>query len=211
MNFWQTTFKESIGLIAMSGLMLPLSPARADGVEAVWRTQSLTFDYVSRNFMYACESLPGKVVLVLHAVGARNIRIEQAHCDANSAGNGPMQIATMRIQFASPALSTPAQRAEAERDAARARLLERFGLASAMTTAFHATFRDVDLGADQRLKLAASDCDLMRALKRRVISRMAVQVIAQEVSCSSSPQRLRGLRFKARVLAPFDAAAFAPG
>ena len=48
----------------------------------------------------------------------------------------------------------------------------------------------------------ANDCDLVHGLRRKVMSSMSVEVLARDVSCSQAPQRLRPLRFKARVLAP---------
>jgi hypothetical protein len=175
--------------------------ARADELQAVWRTQSLTVHYRSGSFLYSCGMLTRKVGLVLQAIGATRIRIEQARCAATNVGNGPLQIASMRVSFDSPVPASIVSAAELEGNSARARLLERLGASTAPTGPFNADFRSIDLGADESLDLAASDCELLQVLRRRVITRMAVEVMAQS-ACSSAPHRLARLHFKARALMP---------
>ena len=150
--------------LAVIGLLATVATsASASDVEAIWHRQSVKFDYVSRSQIYACETLAQKVILVLGVVGARDVRVENARCQTVVAGDMALQITSMLIQFVSPMRSTPAARAEATRDEARARLLERLGVASPPLAPFLATFRDVDLGARswtwmQTTAISCTDC-----------------------------------------------------
>ena len=189
-----------------SACLFTLAPAsNADDVRAVWKSQAIHFEYVGRTTAYSCGTLVAKIRQVLGAIGVRDVNVAANSCRVNTTvGEPTLQIASLQVDFSSPAPATPLVMRELAKDAGRRELLQRLGAPVRPTQEFPAVWQTVDLAADRHLRLGSGDCELLRQLTRQVFKKIAVEVVARDSSCSASPQRLSKPKLKLRTLTPAD-------
>lgn len=186
-------------------LCLAIAPfARAEPQTAAWKAQDVRFVYRSSLTIYDCEHLGSKMRQILHAVGAHaSTRIQTESCNVlQPAGGTPAQVVSMRIQLTAPALATPELRAELRRESSRHELLKRFGVQTVSSDEFAAVWVKRDLSNMRGLRMDAGDCELLLQVREQVLSKLAVEVVGSDRSCSSSPHRLRRPVLKVLALVP---------
>jgi hypothetical protein len=177
--------------------------ARAEGEQALWRTQEINFTYRGYTTIYDCRTLSTKVSQLLFAVGARqgtSIRAESCAV-MQPFGGAPTQMASMRINVTSPTLATAEAESALARDSSRRVLLNRLGVQSAPEEAFPAFWGRLDLARIDRARFRASDCELLQQIADQVLPKMAITVENMN-SCSMSPHRLSKPTLKVLALLP---------
>ena len=162
-----------------------ITPVRAETVDAIWKTHRVLFRYSSSNTAYSCGGLGAKLTAILQRVGAHgDVRVTAAGCDEVSG------LLTFDVQFRAPVPATAenlyAATAYDSRELLAARLRgERLPQAEDIER-FAAQYETISLGRDRTLKLAPSDCDLVRQVMRGFFSRMSVEPTRSQVRCSSA-------------------------
>jgi hypothetical protein len=156
----------------------------AKAVDAIWRTQLVDFTYNSRDVYYSCDSLQSKVSAILQAVGAHDrIRVDM-HC----AGDRFANHAYGRVMMAVPVEATPENVRAATtydtRDELVARLRQRTLPTANDIDRFPAQWQSVSLTHHKGLRLDASDCDLLQALRRQVLPSMPVRIENERLHCA---------------------------
>jgi hypothetical protein len=170
-------------LATLAMVTLPITGVRANDtaaktVDAIWRTQLVEFTYNSSDVYYSCESLRSKVTEILQAIGAyERIRVEM-HCAGDSFANH----AYGRVMMAVPTEATPENVRAATTYDTRDVLIARLHQLSLPTAndieRFPAHWRS------EGLRLDASDCDLLRALRRQVLPVMPVRIEKERLHCA---------------------------
>jgi len=161
-----------------------VAPARAETVDAIWKTQRVIFRYSSRNTAYSCAGLSTKLAAVLQRVGAHeDIRVVGSGCDEVSG------LLTFDVLFRAPVPATDENLREATDYDARTELAARLRgerLAAAEDIErFAAEWQTISVGQDRKLRLAPSECDLLQQILRSFFSRMSVNTTGKKLRCSS--------------------------
>ena len=161
---------------------------RPDDIEAVWKAQSIVFDYRSEGRLYPCDILEYKISVILRRLGARDtLALHRSGC-RDLAGRVRFE---MLMEF--PVTATAANIQEITTYDAEDELIARLRgvqLASPMDLErFPAAWQSVSL---RTLDLEAGDCALVQQLRRQIMPKMSVQVTKDitRVDCS---QELAGI------------------
>ena len=153
-------------------------------VEAIWRTQLVEFTYNSRDVYYSCSALQAKIVDILQAVGAHRRMALELHCVGDRFANH----AYGRLMLAVPTEATPESVRAATtydtRDELVARLRKLVLPTANDIERFPAHWQSVSLTRQRNLRLDASDCDLLLALRRQVFPKIPVRVESERLQCS---------------------------
>jgi hypothetical protein len=160
-------------------------PARAETVDAIWKTHRVTFRYSSSTTAYSCGGLGTKLAAILRLVGAhQDMRVVASSCD-EVAGHQ-----TFDMLFRAPVPATEANLREATDYDTREQLAARLRGERLATIEdverFPAEWHTISLHRDRKVRLAPSDCDLLRQVMRGFLSRMSVDTSGRSVRCSSS-------------------------
>jgi hypothetical protein len=167
------------GMAAEGAAELPSAP-----VQAVWKSQTLIFNYQSFSTFYSCESLEEKLEQILRQVGAEVVvRVRSADC-----GRGPVRMPRAEIQIVSPVEATPEVMAELKKGETHRELIARIrgnrAEAAAATEQFPAQWQRVHIGRGRgTLNLEAGDCELVEQVRRRILPQLAVRVVEHDTPC----------------------------
>jgi hypothetical protein len=175
----------SVAIIAAAIALAARAQSDADAsVEAVWKSQRVNFVYRGYSTLYSCASLRQTLQRILLSVGANGEIALRTYSCSDLTGTARFQIV-----MESPVEATPENirdltthdsqdvliaRVRGE-DLARAEDVERFP----------AVWKTVSFARDRKLRLAPGDCELVRALRRQILPRMAVQIVKDNVRCSA--------------------------
>jgi len=172
-------------VIAHLLFLADVAPAQAETVDAIWKTQRVTFRYSSRNIAYSCSGLSTKLAAILQRVGAHeDIRVVGSGCDEVSG------LLTFDVLFRAPVPATAENLQAATdygaRDVLAARLRGERLAAAEDIERFAAEWQTISLSQERKLRLAPSDCDLLQQILRSFFSRMSVQTTGRKLRCSSA-------------------------
>ena len=208
-------FLQSCALVAFAGLPLASTakeeaPDPAETVSAVTQTQEIDFYFQSFNTFYSCHSLEDRVRQLLVALGAdKNMRVRVTSCFGNEIARFP----NVRIQLSSPVEATPEVLAELEKTRSTRELTARVrGEPMVEPTAqYPAYWKPVSLSRGS-FRLEPGDCELVDQLKRKVLPKLAVRIVKDELSCPPNqiPMGQPRLEVEALTRAPEPDAAAAP-
>jgi hypothetical protein len=183
---WRGRFLPTIwAAVAMLGAgQVWAEPAAAEHIEAVWQAHVLNFEYRGFDTLYTCQSLKRKLRTILRNVGAREgVKLRDYGCEDLSG------IARFQVAFESPVAATPENIAAAtqfdSRDALVARMRGEPLPTAEDVQRFPAVWKTVSFVRDRELRIAPGDCELVQQLRRQILTRMSVQVVSDEVRCSS--------------------------
>ncbi|MGH8174878.1 MAG: hypothetical protein ACREV5_01285 [Steroidobacter sp.] len=173
-------------------------------VDAVWKPQRVNFEYRGYGTLYTCGSLEDKLEAILERIGAReDLRVGGYACDDQ------IGIARFHIDFNSPVEATPdnirALTAYDARDVLIARARAETLASPEDLAHFPAIWKTVSFARDRKLKLQAGDCELVRQLRRQVLSRMSVRIVTDRVHCSSAFGNIGPPRLTVSALVPAPA------
>lgn len=183
------------------GLLLCQGPAIADEsgaapttfVDAVWKSQEISFYYHSFRTFYPCDSLNDKVRRLLLELGAgHDLSVRSSGCQL---GDQIARAPVVRIRLSSPVEATPQALAELEKTRSKRELLARMSggaiAANGIDAQFSAHWKRLSIARGSGSRLDAGDCELVDAFKRQVLPQLAVRVVKDEVRCIQSYGPLR--------------------
>jgi hypothetical protein len=153
-------------------------------VEAVWKAQRMNFVYHGYSTLYSCRSLQDKLETILMTVGARGgIQMRTYSC------NDELATARFQIVLTSPVEATPENVQALTTYDSQDELIARVRgerLASAEDVVrFPAVWKTISFARSREMRLAPGDCELVQQLRRHILPRMSVQIVNDQVRCSS--------------------------
>ena len=173
---------------------------RADDIEAVWKAQSIVFDYRSEGRMYRCDILEYKIRVILRQLGARDtLALRRSGC------HDLAERARFEVLMEFPVTATAGNVREITSYDGEDELIARLRgvqLASPMDLErFPATWQSVSL---RTLDLDAGDCALVQQLRRQIMPKMSVQVTKdiEGVDCSQELAGFASPRLRVFALLP---------
>ena len=166
------------------GAAVASSPADEAGVEAVWKAQQMNFEYRGYSTTYSCQSLEDKLHMILRSVGAReDVQLRSYAC------NEQIGIARFQVLLKSPVVATSENIRDITAHDAKAELLARVKGEKLATPEdvqrFTAVWKTVSFSRDRRMRLERGDCELVQQLRQQILPRMSVQIVKDNVRCSS--------------------------
>jgi len=176
-------------LIAFAGLPVAATevaqPSQAPA-QAVWKQQSVRFHFQSFTTFYSCSSLEEKMKRILVALGANEATsVRSRGCTVRDEIS---RMPSLEIELISPVEATPAALAELNKTKSTRELAARVrgdsAKADKMAAQFPAQWRRVSFSRGQ-LRLEPGDCELIEQVKRRVLPKLAVKIVTDEVRCLS--------------------------
>ena len=154
----------------------------AEPVQAIWKHQEISFHFQSFTTFYSCTGLEGKVENIMRALGVHaQVVVRSADCPSSVAR---MPRVVMRVVSAVEA--TPEAFAERDKNKSIRELVERVRGKSDhpldSLEQFPAEWRRVSLSRG-RLNLQEGDCELVEQIQKKVLPKLAVRVVKDEVLC----------------------------
>jgi hypothetical protein len=150
-------------------------------VQSVWKPVEIKYSYVGFTTAYNCDSFESKVKNILLTLGATPLTKVKA--------NGCIDVnRPSRNFFVTVTTATPIPASEAKEPANKAtkELTERLtGKTDPLKTyPFPAQWKTIELSRDRNLDLEPGDCELMEGLKKDVLPKIGVKIVAERVSCT---------------------------
>lgn len=185
-------------ILALSASAVPAAE-EAPAVQAIWKPQEISFHFQSFTSFYSCTGLEGKLEQILQALGARaKVRVRSADC-----GSGVARMPRVVIDVASPVVATPEALAEREESKSTRELAARVKGERAeyaeSTEQFPAQWRRVSLSRGE-LDLEPGDCELIDELRRKVLPKLAVRIVKDDVHCAPKQLTLGQPRLEVEAL-----------
>jgi hypothetical protein len=172
----------------LSPALVSVSIARAAAadqppVQAIWKPQEINFYFQSFTTFYSCMGLEDKLKRILKELGVQGtVRVRSADCPTSVA-----RMPRVLLNVVSPVEATPQALAEREKGKSRRELSARVrGETEELKDAleeFPAQWRRVALSRGS-LGLEPGDCELIDELRRKVLPKLAVRVVNNNVSCA---------------------------
>jgi len=156
----------------------------ADPVQAIWKHQEIAFYFQSFTTFYSCTGLESKLERIMRELGVHaRVKVRSADC--------PYTVARMPrviMQVISPVEATPEALAERDKNKSVRELAQRVrGKKNEnpldSLEQFPAQWRRVSLTRG-RLDLQPGDCELIDELQKKVLPKLAVRTVRDDVQCS---------------------------
>jgi hypothetical protein len=158
--------------------------AGADPVQSIWKHQEIAFYFQSFTTFYSCTSLESKLERIMRELGVHaRVKVRSADCPSSVA-----RMPRVVMQVVSPVEATPAALADRDKNKSVRELAQRVrGKKSDhpldSLEEFPAQWRPVSLTRG-RLDLQPGDCELIDELQKKVLPKLAVRVVRDDVQCS---------------------------
>lgn len=157
--------------------------ASADPVQAIWKHQEISFYFQSFTTFYSCTGLEGKLERVMRELGVHaRVRVRSADCPSSVA-----RMPRVEMRVVGPVEATPEELAERDKNKSVRELVERVRGKSDhpldSLEQFPAQWRRVSLTRG-RLDLQPGDCELIEEIKKKVLPKLAVRIVNDDVQCS---------------------------
>lgn len=171
----------------------------ADPVQAIWKHQEIAFYYQSFTTFYSCSGLEDKLERIMRELGVHaRVRVRSADCPASVA-----RMPRVVMNVVGPVEATPEALAERDKNKSVRELVERVRGKSKhpldSLEQFPAQWRRVSLTRG-RLNLQPGDCDLIEEVKKKVLPKLAVRIVNDDVQCSPNQLTLRQPRLEVEAL-----------
>lgn len=155
----------------------------AEPVQAIWKHQEIAFYFQSFTTFYSCTGLEGKLERIMRELGVHaKVRVRSADCPSSVAR---MPRVVMRV--VGPVEATPEALAERDKNKSVRELVERVKGKSDhrldSLEQFPAQWRRVSLTRG-RLDLQPGDCELIEELKKKVLPKLAVRIVNDDMQCT---------------------------
>ncbi len=149
-------------------------------VAAVTRSQDIDFYFQSFTTFYSCRSLEDRVRQLLLELGVESIKVKVSSCFGNEIARFPH----VRMQVSSPVEATPEILAEFEKTRSTRELAARVRgeRPVEVTEQYPAYWKPVSLSRGS-FRLESGDCELIDQIKRKVLPKLAIRVVKDDVSC----------------------------
>ena len=203
-----TSFPGALAALAYIIVVAPVgaavtSSAAAGSVEAVWKAQQVNFEYRGYSTTYSCQSLEEKLQVILSSVGARkDVQLRSYAC------NEQLGVARFQVLLQSPVMATPDNIRELTTHDAKAELIARVNGEQPATPEdvprFTAVWKTVSFSRDRRMRLERGDCELVQQVRQQILPRMSVQIVKDNVRCSSSFGNVGPPRLTVSALVPAE-------
>lgn len=211
-SMWVSKFAVGVAVavaciaIAAPSAAVADAPAAGESVSAVWKAQQVNFEYRGYSTAYSCRGLEDKLELILRSVGARDdVQLRSYACDEQ------LGIARFQISLQSPVVASEENVRELTTHDAKGELVARVNGEKLPSAAdlprFTAVWKTVSFARDRRMRLERGDCELVQQLRRQILPRMSVQIVKDNVKCSSSMGNIGPPRLTVSALVPIDEAA----
>ena len=170
-----------------------------DPVQAIWKHQEIAFYFQSFTTFYSCSGLEGKLERIMRELGVHaQVRVRSADCPSSVAR---MPRVVMRV--VGPVEATPEALAERDKNKSVRELVQRVRGKSDhpldSLEAFPAQWRRVSLTRG-RLNLQPGDCELIEEITKKVLPKLAVRVVDDNVQCSPNQLTLNQPRLEVEAL-----------
>ena len=171
----------------------------ADPVQAIWKHQEISFYFQSFTTFYSCTGLEGKLERIMRELGVHaRVRVRSADCPSTVAR---MPRVVMRV--VGPVEATPEALADRDKNKSVRELVERVKGKSDhpldSLEQFPAQWRRVSLTRG-RLDLQPGDCELIEELQKKVLPKLAVRVVDDDLQCSPNQLTLGQPRLEVEAL-----------
>lgn len=171
----------------------------ADPVQAIWKHQEISFYFQSFTTFYSCTGLEGKLERIMRELGVHaNVKVRSADCPSAVAR---MPRVVMRV--VGPVEATPEALAERDKNKSVRELVERVKGKSDhpldSLEQFPAQWRRVSLTRG-RLDLQPGDCELIEELQKKVLPKLAVRVVDDDLQCAPNQLTLGQPRLEVEAL-----------
>lgn len=171
--------------------LLAIAPAAVmanssdEAVTAVWKAQQVNFEYRGYSTTYSCRSLEEKLQIILRSVGAHeSVRLQSYICDQQ------LGIARFQISMQSPVIASEENIRELTTHDSKDQLVARVKGGQLPGPAdlerFPAVWKKVSFARDRDMRLERGDCELVQQLRRQILPHMSVQIVKDNISCSSA-------------------------
>ena len=166
-------------------------PPTENHIEAVWKAQSIVFDYRSEGRTYRCDILEYKIKAILQRLGARDRLELHRYACRDLAGR-----ARFEVVMESPVEATKENVHEITRYDSKDELVARVHGVSLPSPAdverFPAIWESISFRRDRELHLDAGDCALVQQVRHQILPRMSVQV-TKDIKVVDCAQELTGI------------------
>lgn len=194
---WSYTLAALLALVPAA----VMADSTEEEVTAVWKAQQVNFEYRGYSTMYSCRSLEDKLEIILRTVGAReNVRLQSYICDEQ------LGIARFQISMQSPVVASEENIRELTTHDSKDELVARVNGAQLPSAAdlerFPAVWKKVSFARDRYMRLERGDCELVEQLRRQILPRMSVQVVKDNIRCSSAFGNIGSPRLIVSALVP---------
>jgi hypothetical protein len=200
---WNCTLAVLLAIVPAAVMANSTDEANAgDGaIIAVWKAQQVNFEYRGYSTMYSCRSLEDKLQIILRSVGAReDVRLQSYACDER------LGIARFQIAMQSPVIASEENIRELTTHDSKDELVARVNggqlPGAADLERFPAVWKKVSFARDRDMRLERGDCELVQQLRRQILPRMSVQVVKDNISCSSAFGNITAPRLTVSALVP---------
>lgn len=188
-------------LLALVPAVVMANSAEEQQVTAVWMAQQVNFEYRGYSTMYSCRSLEDKLEIILRSIGAReNVRLQSYICDEQ------LGIARFQISMQSPVIASEenirALTTHDSKDELVARVNGTQLPSAADLERFPAVWKKVSFARDRYMRLERGDCELVEQLRRQILPRMSVQIVKDNIRCSSAFGNIGSPRLTVSALVP---------
>jgi hypothetical protein len=158
--------------------------ASADPVQSIWKHQEIAFYFQSFTTFYSCTSLESKLERIMRELGVHaRVKVRSADCPSSVA-----RMPRVVMQVISPVEATPAALADRDKNKSVRELAQRVrGKKSDhpldSLEEFPAQWRLVSLTRG-RLDLQPGDCELIDELQKKVLPKLAIRIVRDDVQCT---------------------------
>jgi hypothetical protein len=186
------------------------TPANGGQVEAVWKAQSVNFEYRSSGRLYACSALEGKLRMILLRLGAREgVQLRRYSC------NELIGSARYEVLLESPVEATAQNIRDITTYDSEDELVARVRGVPLPTAEdvqrFPAAWQTISFARDRKLPLDAGDCALVHQIRTQVLPKMSVQVTKDNLDCTWAMGSVARPRLAVSALVPADVATVGTG
>lgn len=156
----------------------------ADPVQAIWKHQEIAFYFQSFTTFYSCTSLESKLERIMRELGVHaRVKVRSADCPSSVA-----RMPRVVMQVVGPVEATPAALADRDKNKSVRELAQRVrGKKSDRPLdsleEFPAQWRLVSLTRG-RLDLQPGDCELIDELQKKVLPKLAIRIVRDDVQCT---------------------------
>jgi hypothetical protein len=177
------------------------TPVDGNSVEAVWKAQRVNFEYRGYSTQYTCRSLEDKLETILITMGAHEgIQLNSYNC------NEEMGVARFEIVLQSPVEATAENVRDITTYDSTDKLVARVN-GTQLTAAedvqrFPAEWKTVSFSRDRKMRLDRGDCELVQQLRQQILPRMSVQIVKDNIRCSSAFGNIGSPRLIVSALVP---------